>query len=193
MSEPLPLPYAAVLLGIGASLFIDAWTALRRRLFGIPALDYALVGRWLAHLPRGRFRHASIAAAGTVRGEALLGWTAHYLIGIAFAVARLKPAALVPKAQASASEGFERVLEHKYFVDEGYDKVVVQPLVGVSRAVLWKGMDAGLIDGLLVNGSAQLARGIGWLGSRLQSGQVGTYAWVIIVGVVAVLGAFSLR
>jgi hypothetical protein len=54
-------------------------------------------------------------------------------------------------------------------------------------------MDAGLIDGLFVNGSAQLARGIGWLGSRLQSGQVGTYAWVLIIGVVAVLGAFSLR
>jgi len=115
------------------------------------------------------------------------------VIGITIAVTRLKPAALVPKAQSPASEGIERVLEHKYFVDEGYDKVVVQPLVGVSRAVLWKGMDAGLIDGLLVNGSAQFARGIGWLGARMQSGQVGTYAWVLIVGVVAVLGAFSLR
>ena len=115
------------------------------------------------------------------------------VIGIAVAVTRLKPEALVPKAQAPASEGVARVLEHKYYVDEGYDKVVVQPLVGVSRAVLWKGMDTGLIDGLLVNGSAQLARGFGWLGSRLQSGQVGTYAWVLIVGVVAVLGAFSLR
>jgi NADH-quinone oxidoreductase subunit L len=115
------------------------------------------------------------------------------VIGIAFAVARLRPAALVPKSQSPASEGFARVLENKYFVDEGYDKLVVQPLVGVSRSVLWKGMDAGLIDGLFVNGSAQLARGIGWLGSRLQSGQVGTYAWVLILGVVAVLGAFSLR
>ena len=114
-------------------------------------------------------------------------------IGIAFAIARLKPQALVTKSQSPASEGFARVLEEKYFVDEGYDKVVVQPLLGVSRSVLWKGMDAGLIDGLVVNGSAQLARGIGWVGSRMQSGQVGTYAWVLIIGVVAVLGAFSLR
>ncbi|MBK9978884.1 MAG: NADH-quinone oxidoreductase subunit L [Gemmatimonadetes bacterium] len=114
-------------------------------------------------------------------------------IGIAFAIARLKPSALVSKSQSPASEGIDRVLEHKYFVDEGYDKVVVQPLVGFSRAVLWKGMDAGIIDGLLVNGSAQLARGIGWVGARVQSGQVGTYAWVLIIGVVAVLGAFSLR
>ena len=114
-------------------------------------------------------------------------------IGIAFAVARLKPAALVPKSQSPASEGFDRVLEQKYFVDEGYDRLVVQPLIGVSRSVLWKGMDAGIIDGLFVNGSAQLARGIGWVGSRVQSGQVGTYAWVLIIGVVAVLGAFTLR
>ena len=114
-------------------------------------------------------------------------------IGIAFAIARLKPAALKTKNESPASEGIDRVLEEKYFVDEGYDKVVVQPLLGVSRAVLWKGMDAGLIDGLFVNGSAQLARGIGWVGSRIQSGQVGTYAWVLIIGVVAVLGAFTLR
>ena len=93
----------------------------------------------------------------------------------------------MPKSQSPASEGFDRVLENKYFVVEGYDKVVVQPLVGVSRAVLWKGMDAGLIDGLFVNGSAQLARGIGWLGARVQSGQVGTYAWVLIIGVVAIV------
>ncbi|MCC6319512.1 MAG: NADH-quinone oxidoreductase subunit L [Gemmatimonadaceae bacterium] len=115
------------------------------------------------------------------------------VVGIAFAVTRLRTERLVPKAQAPESEGFARVLEHKYFVDEGYDKVVVQPLVGVSRSVLWKGVDAGLIDGLVVNGSARLARGFGWLGARLQSGQVGTYAWVLVIGVLGVLGAFSLR
>jgi NADH-quinone oxidoreductase subunit L len=115
------------------------------------------------------------------------------VIGIAFAVARLKPAALVPKAQSAPSTGIERVLEHKYFVDEGYDRAVVQPVVGLSRSVLWRGMDAGLIDGLVVHGSAYLARGAGWLGSRLQSGQVGTYAWVLVLGVLGVLSAFSLR
>ncbi len=115
------------------------------------------------------------------------------VIGITIAVTRLKPAALVSKSQSPASEGIERVLEHKYFVDEAYDAAVVQPLVGVSRTVLWKGMDVGLIDGLMVNGSSYLARGIGWVGARLQSGQVGTYAWVLIIGVLGVLGAFTLR
>ncbi|HEX7121364.1 MAG TPA: NADH-quinone oxidoreductase subunit L [Gemmatimonadaceae bacterium] len=113
--------------------------------------------------------------------------------GIAIAVARLKPGALVRKAQAPESYGIQRVLENKYYVDELYDRVIVQPIVRVSRTVLWRGMDAGLIDGLLVNGSAWFMRGLGWIGARLQSGQVGTYAWVLVLGVVAVLGAFTLR
>ena len=41
------------------------------------------------------------------------------------------------------AKGFERVLEHKYFVDEVYDRAIVQPTVGVSRNVLWNGMDSG--------------------------------------------------
>ena len=85
------------------------------------------------------------------------------------------------------------MLEHKYFVDELYDKTIVKPVVGVSRRVLWRGMDTGLIDGLLVNGSGFAMRGLGWLGARLQSGQVGTYAWVLVIGVLAVLGAFSIN
>ena len=74
-----------LIVGLGATACMDLWTLARRRLFGTPAPDYGLVGRWLAHLVRGRFRHDSIAAASPVPGEALIGWTAHYAIGIAFA------------------------------------------------------------------------------------------------------------
>jgi hypothetical protein len=55
----------------------------------VPASNYGLVGRWLAYLPRGQFRHNPIAASPPVRGELLIGWTAHYAIGIAFAAALL--------------------------------------------------------------------------------------------------------
>jgi NADH-quinone oxidoreductase subunit L len=113
------------------------------------------------------------------------------IAGIAIAFTRLKPAALVPKKESPASVGFEKVLEHKYYVDEGYDAAVVTPLVAGSRAILWKGIDVGVIDGLLVNGSAFFARGLGWIGSQLQSGQVGTYVWVLLIGVLALLGAFT--
>jgi NADH-quinone oxidoreductase subunit L len=113
--------------------------------------------------------------------------------GIAFAWQRLDPARLVPKREAPPEEGFERVLEQKYYVDEIYDKTLVRPTVGISRELLWRGIDQGLIDGAGVNGSAYLARFVGWVGSQFQSGQLGTYAWVLVVGVLAVLGAFTYR
>lgn len=128
--------------------------------------------------------------------------TEWFLIGVAVVIAvagiviawtQLKPGRLVPKRDAQPSLGFARVLENKYFVDEGYEKAVIRPTVGISRNLLWRGVDAGLIDGLMVNGSAAVARFGGWIGSQFQSGQVGTYAWVLVVGVLAVLGAFTLR
>lgn len=75
----------ALLVGAGATATMDLWALARRRLFGTPLPDYGLVGRWLGHMKEGRFRHAAIAAARPLRGEALLGWSAHYAIGIGFA------------------------------------------------------------------------------------------------------------
>jgi hypothetical protein len=75
-----------LLIGAGATMVIDVWAIVRRRLFGIAAPDYGLVGRWFSHIVlSGRFRHDRIAAAPAVRGERWIGWIAHYLIGIAFA------------------------------------------------------------------------------------------------------------
>ena len=75
----------ALFIGAGATLVMDLWTLARTRLFGTPPANYALVGRWIAHMAFGRFRHERIAAAPPVPGERAIGWTAHYLIGIAFA------------------------------------------------------------------------------------------------------------
>ncbi len=76
---------STILIGAGATALIDFWAIARRHALGIPLPNYGLVGRWLGHMPRGHFRHDSIAAARPVRGELLLGWGAHYVIGIAFA------------------------------------------------------------------------------------------------------------
>ena len=116
------------------------------------------------------------------------------VVGILIAVVRLKPARLVPKAQAPEEHGIERVLRDKYYVDEIYDRVIVKPTVWTSRNVLATGVDEGIIDKLLVTWvGTGIPRLFGWFGSRLQSGQVGTYAWVLLIGVIAVLGAFTLR
>ena len=74
-----------VLVGIGATASIDAWSWLRGRLLKVPATDFCLVGRWIGHMPSGRFVQRPVSAAARVRGECLLGWGAHYAIGIAFA------------------------------------------------------------------------------------------------------------
>ncbi len=71
--------------GAGATALMDVWGIVRKPLLGVPAPNYGLVGRWLAGFARGRFRHDSIAASPPVKGERLVGWTAHYVIGIAFA------------------------------------------------------------------------------------------------------------
>ena len=114
--------------------------------------------------------------------------------GIIIALVRLKPERLVPKAQAPEEQGFERVLRNKYYVDELYDRIIVRPTVWISRNVLATGVDEGIIDKLLVTWvGTGIPRLFGWFGSRLQSGQVGTYAWVLLIGVIAVLGAFTLR
>lgn len=78
-----------VITGVGATLVIDLWGLVRKLLFDIPAPDYRLVGRWLATMVDGRFRHDSIATVLPVRREWGIGWTAHYLIGVAFAATLL--------------------------------------------------------------------------------------------------------
>lgn len=84
MAEAADYLIAALLIGAGATAAMDFWTVVRRRLLGVPALDYALVGRWVAWA-RGRFRHDPIAASPPVPGERPLGWAVHYLTGVAFA------------------------------------------------------------------------------------------------------------
>jgi len=72
------------LIGIGATAVMDVWLVFLKRL-GVPTLNFALVGRWVGHLLRGRFAHAAIGRAEPIAGELAWGWLTHYGIGIAFA------------------------------------------------------------------------------------------------------------
>jgi hypothetical protein len=57
-----------VLVGIGATLVMDVWTAVLKAL-GVPTLNYALVGRWIGHLRRGKLTHESIGKAAPIQGS----------------------------------------------------------------------------------------------------------------------------
>ena len=76
----------AIAIGVGATLVMDLWNLFLDRTFGIPSLDYCLLGRWLRHMPGGTLRHASIAAAPRKPLECTVGWIAHYSIGVVFAL-----------------------------------------------------------------------------------------------------------
>ena len=85
MSDVAEFLTRGVLIGLGAAALMDAWALFARRAFSIQGLDYALLGRWIGHLPRRRFFHERIASALPIRGERPLGWVAHCSIGITFA------------------------------------------------------------------------------------------------------------
>ena len=79
----------ALAIGVGATAVMDVWAVALKRFWCIPSLNLAMLGRWLGHLPRGTFTHVNIAQAAPVRDEAILGWTAHYVIGVLFAAVLL--------------------------------------------------------------------------------------------------------
>ena len=103
---------------------------------------------------------------------------------IAYIMYMLSPG--LPDSITAKLGGIYRLVYDKYRVDEAYDMVITQPLISGSRSYLWKGLDAGLIDGI-VNGTGSLARMIGGLARWVQTGNIRSYGtWVVLGSVVAI-------
>ena len=83
--------------------------------------------------------------------------------------------------------GVYRLLLHKYYVDEIYDAVIVQPIKQVSTAGLWKAIDVGVLDGA-VNGVGSTVQGLSSSLRRVQTGSIRTYAASLFFGAVMILG-----
>ena len=105
-------------------------------------------------------------------------------IGLAYLFYVAKPE--LPETVATSLGGLYKVVYNKYFVDEIYDATVVHPIEEGSRAVLWRGVDAGLIDGT-VNGIGRRSRGVGNVLRLLQSGNIRGYAAWVLVGSLLVI------
>ena len=78
---------SGIAIGLGATAIMDLWNLFLKRVFGIQSLNFCFVGRWLAHMPHGSFRHRSIAAAEQKPFECVVGWLAHYGTGVTLALA----------------------------------------------------------------------------------------------------------
>jgi hypothetical protein len=119
----------AIVIGLGATLSMDLWNQVLRRAFGVPSLDYCLLGRWVLNIPSGTFRHASRGAAARRRGECVAGWITHYAIGVTLAVvfvAIVSPAWLAqPRLSPALVYGLLTVV---------FPMFVMQPALGLGVA-----------------------------------------------------------
>jgi NADH-quinone oxidoreductase subunit L len=131
----------------------------------------------------------ALAEAAPVGGGAGAWAIASFAIAVAviFIATRLVGSrSYTPAHAAPEPTGLLRLLNRKWYIDELYDAIVVRPVLATSRA-LWKFIDEGLIDGA-VNGIGHASRLIGWAGARLQTGQLNTYAFAVVIGVLILLG-----
>lgn len=92
----------------------------------------------------------------------------------------------VAEQTASKFKGIYKILFNKYYVDEAYNKAIVQPIFRTSESLLWKITDVKLIDGL-VNGTASLVEVVSGKIRKIQTGVAQTYAVVMMLGIVAAL------
>jgi NADH-quinone oxidoreductase subunit L len=93
---------------------------------------------------------------------------------------------------AQSFGGVYRLLLDKYRIDELYDAVFVQPIKLLSTVGLWRGIDAGVIDGA-VNGVGAMISSSSSALRRLQTGSIRTYAFWLFAGSVAILGYYLFR
>ncbi|MEO6655720.1 MAG: NADH-quinone oxidoreductase subunit L [Pyrinomonadaceae bacterium] len=82
-----------------------------------------------------------------------------------------------------------KILEEKWRIDHLYNGYIVDPITRLSRERLWKGFDVGFIDGI-VNGIGNFVVELGGVVRQLQVGFVRSYAAIILIGALAVIGYF---
>lgn len=188
----VPLAVLAGLSVVGGWVNVPA--ALRESFLGLGPLTSEWLHHWLepitarAHEVQlehlGEVAHAAPVGGGEVAWAIISTVAALAVVVAAFRVVGAQK--VVPAAQSPEPTGFAKVLLNKYYVDEFYDRVIVQPIVRASR-FSWRVIDATIIDGT-VNAVGWIAKGIGWGVSMFQTGSVNTYAFILTVGVLVILG-----
>ena len=76
-----------VIMGVVATIAMDLWALLLRRLAGLPLPNWGMVGRWVRHLVRGQVFPDDIAKAEPVPSELTIGGVFHYAVGIVYGIA----------------------------------------------------------------------------------------------------------
>jgi NADH-quinone oxidoreductase subunit L len=150
----------------------------------------SLAGGYLFKVPEYLSPLFPLPAEGNDLGPMVVS-VAVALAGIALAWLFYVARPGLPDTLAASFSGIYKLIYNKYFVDEIYAAAVVNPVISGSREVLWKSVDARVIDGA-VNGAGTVSQGVGGLLKRLQSGNIRTYAVWVLLGSVLVLVAMGL-
>jgi hypothetical protein len=95
-----------IVAGVFATIVLDIWQRVLHAATGIPPTNWGMVGRWFAHMPGGRFVHEAIDEAEPVTGEAAIGWTMHYLIGVIYGVVYVGLFVLILSGAPTLLNGF---------------------------------------------------------------------------------------
>ena len=111
-------------------------------------------------------------------------WLALAGVALAYLFYMVKPE--IPTAIKARCGFIYRLLENKYYLD-WFNENVLARLARATGTGLWKGGDVGLIDGVLINGSASAVGAVATFGRGLQSGYLYKYALAMIVGVIALM------
>jgi NADH-quinone oxidoreductase subunit L len=170
----LPLTALGVLSLIGGFIGLPAWMGPNRFAeFLAPSLELA------QHAEHGELSHSMEFGFACISVlVAVIGIFAAYRVYLA------RPETADKLAQRFHAA--HRLLFRKYYVDEIYDAAIVNPTVNGSTNVLWKGMDASIIDGAVNGVGRTLQSWAGYL-KNVQNGLIRSYATWILVGAVAVL------
>ncbi len=127
--------------------------------------------------------HAAEVKMEWTLASASLAWA---LLGLGFGTfVYTKRLGIAAAAQRFAGGMPHKVLLNKYYVDELYEETIIKPGHALSDRVLFRTVDVGLIDGLLVSGSYTLVAIVSALVRLLQNGMIRFYAWSFTVGVAA--------
>jgi NADH-quinone oxidoreductase subunit L len=112
------------------------------------------------------------------------------LLGIAIAFVMYIVNPLLPVRMAQVFGAIYRLFLNKWYVDELYNTIFVQPAIRLAR-LLWQVGDVTLIDGV-PNGLAELTSDGSRQAVKLQTGSLAVYAFAMLIGVVVLVAIFML-
>jgi NADH-quinone oxidoreductase subunit L len=188
-----PGSMTGVLMVLAVGSVVGGWV-------GIPQA----VGHYLGEVPNGIegflepvFESPVAVKMGEGQGSEAMEWI---LMGVSVGIALLglllartfylkNPA--LPERLRTRYRALYTTLLNKYWIDEIYDALFVQPIKIASTYLLWKFCDVILIDGA-VNGTAQMVGKSGRILRRVQSGSTRSYAAWILFGAVIIVFYFAL-